>query len=64
MELCKKENKSKKSIKPKKKEEKPNWYNKELEEDTASEEEMRKLEEKLKNYRWEHAKNRWKIKTK
>lgn len=51
MELCKKENKSKKSIKPKKKEEKPNWYNKELEEDTASEEEMRKLEEKLKNYR-------------
>ena len=51
MELCKKENKSKNKLKTKKKEEKPNWYNKELEEEKASEEEMRKLEEKLKNYR-------------
>lgn len=47
MELCKKENKSKSKI-IKKKEEKPNWYNKDLEEDTASEEDIKKLEEKLK----------------
>ena len=51
MELCKKENKSKTKVKTKKKEEKPNWYNKELEEEEASEEEIKKLEEKLKNYR-------------
>ena len=50
MELCKKENKSKGKKIIKKKEEKPTWYNKELEEDTASEEDIKKLEEKLKNY--------------
>ena len=50
MELCKKENKSKSKKIIKKKEEKPTWYNKELEEDTASEEDIKKLEEKLKNY--------------
>lgn len=47
MELCKKENK-KKRIKTVKKEEKPNWYNKELEEDVATEEDIKSLEEKLK----------------
>ena len=51
MELCKKENKNKSKKTIKKKEEKPNWYNKDLEEDTASEEDIKKLEEKLKNYR-------------
>ena len=51
MELCKKENKNKKThIKvAKKKEEKPKWYNKNLEIDEASEEDIKKLEEKLKN---------------
>jgi len=48
MEICKKENKSKTEIKkvnkPTKKEEKPNWYGKEVEEETASEEDIAKLE--------------------
>ena len=51
MELCKKENKTKTKKVTKKKEEKPTWYNKDLEEEAASEEDIKKLEEKLKNYR-------------
>lgn len=51
MEICKKENKNKKEIKSNtktiKKEEKPHWYGKDLEEDTASEEEIAKLEAML-----------------
>ncbi len=51
MKICKKENKSKKEIKKVtktiKKEEKPNWYGKEVEEETASEEEIAKLEARL-----------------
>lgn len=49
IELCKKENKAKKnSKKATKKEEKPSWYNIAIEEETASEEEIKKLEQILK----------------
>ena len=51
MDLCKKENNGKKKKISLKKEEKPSWYNKELDEEVASEEDIKKLEEKLKNYR-------------
>jgi len=51
MEICKKENKTKKEVKkitkPIKKEAKPEWYGKELEEDIASDEEIAKLEAML-----------------
>ena len=51
MDICKKENKTKTEIKTKtktiKKEEKPNWYGKEVEEETASEEDIAKLEAML-----------------
>ncbi len=50
MEICKKENKNKQiktTAKTIKKEEKPEWYGKDLEEDTASEEEIAKLEAML-----------------
>ena len=45
MDFCKKENKK---LKPVKKEKKPDWYNKELEEDIASDEDIKSLEDKLK----------------
>ena len=48
IDLCKKENKSKKPVKTKKLEQKPDWYNKSIEEDIASAEEIALLEEKLK----------------
>ena len=51
MDLCKKENNGKKKKISLKKEEKPSWYNRELDEEVASEEDIKKLEEKLKNYR-------------
>lgn len=51
MDLCKKENSGKRKKISLKKEEKPSWYNKELDEEVASEEDIKKLEEKLKNYR-------------
>lgn len=51
MDLCKKENSGKKKKISLKKEERPSWYNKELDEEVASEEEIKKLEEKLNNYR-------------
>lgn len=51
MDLCKKENNGKKKKISLKKEERPSWYNKELDEEVASEEEIKKLEEKLNNYR-------------
>ncbi|MCI9110651.1 MAG: hypothetical protein HFH47_02420 [Bacilli bacterium] len=48
MKICKKENKAKievkKTTKTIKKEEKPNWYGKEVEEETASDEDIAKLE--------------------
>ncbi|MBQ9011743.1 MAG: DnaD domain protein [Bacilli bacterium] len=49
MELCRKENKGKKTIVKKslKKEEKPDWYNKNIEQEEASEEEIAALEEKI-----------------
>ena len=51
MEICKKENKSKTEIKQikkqVKKEARPNWYGKEVEEETASEEDIAKLEAML-----------------
>ena len=51
MDICKKENKAKTEIKKVtknvKKEEKPTWYGKEVEEETASEEEIAKLEAML-----------------
>lgn len=49
MNICGKENKAKKVTKPKtvKKEIKPDWYGMALEEDTASEEEIKKLEAML-----------------
>ncbi len=49
MELCKKENKTKTEVKKKtiKKETKPEWYGKEVEEETASTEEIAKLEAML-----------------
>ncbi len=46
--ICKKENKTKKP-KAKVKEEKPNWYDKNFEEDLATEEDIKNLEEKLKS---------------
>ncbi len=46
MNFCKKENKPKQT---KKKEELPKWYGKSVEENTATEEDLKKLEEKLKN---------------
>lgn len=50
MDKCKKENRSKRpSVKTTKKEERPDWFNKNIEEDIASDEEIRKLEEKLHN---------------
>ena len=52
MMISRKENKEKKSrsnIKIVKKERKPEWYNKQLEEDTASDEDIKKLEAKLNN---------------
>ena len=49
MNISKKEvSTRKKIVKPKIKEVKPEWYNKDIEEETASLEEIRKLEEKLK----------------
>lgn len=46
--ICKKENKSKKpKSKTIKKEEKPQWYNKQIEEDIATDEDIKNLEEKL-----------------
>ncbi|MBR3198641.1 MAG: DnaD domain protein [Bacilli bacterium] len=48
IELCKKENKSKKpKTKTIKKEEKPDWYNKTIEENIATEEDIKELEKKL-----------------
>ncbi len=50
MNICKKENKTKKNtIKTVKKEERPDWFNKNIEEETASSEDIKKLEEKLQN---------------
>ena len=44
------ENKTKKNtIKTVKKEERPDWFNKNIEEETASSEDIKKLEEKLQN---------------
>lgn len=50
IEICKKENKGKKEMKKKtiKKEQKPDWYNKTIEEEVASEEEIALLEARLK----------------
>ncbi len=47
--ICKKENKAKKPSVRIKKEEKPNWYDKNFEEDLATEEDIKKLEDKLNN---------------
>ena len=48
MEICKKENKAKKpKTKTIKKEEKPDWYNKNIEENIATEEDIKELEKKL-----------------
>lgn len=48
MEICKKENKKKKSrVKTIKKEEKPNWYDRNLEESTASDDDIKKLDDML-----------------
>ncbi len=50
IDICKKENKTKKtSNKIVKKEVKPDWFNKDVAEDTASLEDIKKLEEKLQN---------------
>ena len=50
MEICKKENRNKKTkTKTIKKEEKPQWYNKNIEEDTATDEDIKNLEDKLRN---------------
>lgn len=54
MQICIKENKNKKQSKPKKtiqKEEKPEWYDKKIEEDTATEEDIKKLEA-IMNRKW------------
>ena len=52
MEICKKENKTKKKItKTKIKENKPNWYGKNIEEDIASAEDIEALEAMLKKER-------------
>lgn len=48
IELCKKENKNKKVSKKTIKEKKPEWYNLNIEEDIASDDEIQKLEEMLK----------------
>ena len=50
MEICIKENRTKKQTKPIKKqvkEEKPNWYNKKIEEDLATDEDIKALEKRL-----------------
>ena len=50
MDICKKENKGKTEVTKKitKKEEKPGWYNKDIETEEASEEDIKKLEARLK----------------
>ncbi len=49
MEICREENKAKQQLQPRivKKENKPDWYGKEIEEDLASEEEIKALEARL-----------------
>ena len=51
MELCKKENNSKQNrvVKKIKKEETPDWFNKQINQNEATSEDIAKLEERLKN---------------
>ena len=51
MNICKKENKAKntKKVRPIKKEEKPDWFDKNIEEDVASTDDIAALEASLKN---------------